>query len=714
ACSASTCPRPGDFLAADVLEGWEPAQLLEGEPQPVLQVNLRISEAQLLPSSSLLNLLQLALAGPDGCAASEQKVSDVLQHCLRQALQKYPAEAASPAEPQAPMTRHARAIRLVSDERRLLQMASEALKKGFGASPAPPEVSAPEAVRRLAGCAQELERLSASFDSLRNDGNLETSAGAALLSELAVLRACLASFPDGDPGAVATAPLIGTADPSLQAHGRATGAVLRARLAACTWEAAGLQLAAESDAQVGQLLAGVLGEAAALQFRLLDFAGAYAKLRRCLALLPGSKQALSLARDCALALAARSGEVLKVAPDDWGGMKPALQMLRDRLRAAGFTAQGVVHAAGVKSVLYLVSNRGQPLEEAMFQRVQTTEGVSRDLVDFVRWLLLRRFLPLGRALELLGGADVLGLLLRKGAFACIKGSTSELLSADEAAECIAKASRGGDSDDIEVFSTVAFWPLEEDLIIATDFGDTQHAEGQFEPVMYLSPDSYALVQAAPREPRAEGVLDVCCGSGVQGLAALRYYAQHATFLDVNPRALQFTLFNTHLNGFGDRVTLIEGSICDSGLPKGLEEQVFDAILTNPPFVPNPDNAASAAGPLYSGGGADGELVLEAVVKKGVRLLSASGRLSAVAEVPNAEGLATRLAGWVDSGGSGKQSAAYFKAFIFVGTPIPAEQYWKAAAEERSALERRQYLDGLRRAGVRSMSEALMVIGAALS
>ncbi|CAE8619598.1 unnamed protein product, partial [Polarella glacialis] len=197
ACSASTCPRPGDFLAADVLEGWEPAQLLEGEPQPVLQVNLRISEAQLLPSSSLLNLLQLALAGPDGCAASEQKVSDVLQHCLRQALQKYPAEAASPAEPQAPMTRHARAIRLVSDERRLLQMASEALKKGFGASPAPPEVSAPEAVRRLAGCAQELERLSASFDSLRNDGNLETSAGAALLSELAVLRACLASFPDG-------------------------------------------------------------------------------------------------------------------------------------------------------------------------------------------------------------------------------------------------------------------------------------------------------------------------------------------------------------------------------------------------------------------------------------------------------------------------------------------------------------------------------------
>ena len=43
---------------------------------------------------------------------------------------------------------------------------------------------------------------------------------------------------------------------------------------------------------------------------------------------------------------------------------------------------------------------------------------------------------------------------------------------------------------------------------------------------YLSLDSYALIDAAPRRS-AESVLDICCGSGVQGLVALRHYAAKA-------------------------------------------------------------------------------------------------------------------------------------------------------------------------------------------
>ena len=43
---------------------------------------------------------------------------------------------------------------------------------------------------------------------------------------------------------------------------------------------------------------------------------------------------------------------------------------------------------------------------------------------------------------------------------------------------------------------------------------------------YLSLDSYALVDAAPRESVVR-VLDICCGSGVQGLVALRHYAKEA-------------------------------------------------------------------------------------------------------------------------------------------------------------------------------------------
>ena len=43
---------------------------------------------------------------------------------------------------------------------------------------------------------------------------------------------------------------------------------------------------------------------------------------------------------------------------------------------------------------------------------------------------------------------------------------------------------------------------------------------------YLSLDSYALISAAPRSS-VESVLDMCCGSGVQGLVALQHYAKKA-------------------------------------------------------------------------------------------------------------------------------------------------------------------------------------------
>ena len=44
-------------------------------------------------------------------------------------------------------------------------------------------------------------------------------------------------------------------------------------------------------------------------------------------------------------------------------------------------------------------------------------------------------------------------------------------------------------------------------------------------------DSYALIAAAPRRA-AERVLDVCCGSGVQGMVALSY-AREVTFVDAS-------------------------------------------------------------------------------------------------------------------------------------------------------------------------------------
>eukprot|EP00434_Breviolum_minutum_P032188 symbB.v1.2.028469.t1/scaffold3006.1/size65522/2 len=237
---------------------------------------------------------------------------------------------------------------------------------------------------------------------------------------------------------------------------------------------------------------------------------------------------------------------------------------------------------------------------------------------------------------------------------------------------------GYEEDEVQILSAVAWWPV-GDLLIATDYGDTQHAAGEFEPVMYLSLDSYALVDAAPRES-VVSVLDICCGSGVQGLVALRHYAKEATFLDVNPRAISFSCFNAAVNGLHQHCNFVEGSILKDMCPK-LRGKTFDVILANPPF---------------------------ALVQKGLTLLAPSGRLCSVAEVPNPEAFPKRVRHWLEQAGCNKGCVK-----IFTGKTIAAEQYWKTATQDpvcdRSPLEWRRYLSGLQRLGVTSVAEALLLL-----
>ena len=165
-------------------------------------------------------------------------------------------------------------------------------------------------------------------------------------------------------------------------------------------------------------------------------------------------------------------------------------------------------------------------------------------------------------------------------------------------------------------------------------------------VMYIGPDSLALVQHTPiqshlmqvlkkrrsgssRHTRRDHfqILDFCTGSGVQALStliSLERVDPRATALcmDINARALRFTKFNSFLNGLGGKrvhaikADLISGKMLDpadeiscekirgqdgemshdildillknstetqSQIPRG----PFDVILSNPPFIPTP-------------------------------------------------------------------------------------------------------------------------------
>merc|ERR1712019_155983 len=108
-----------------------------------------------------------------------------------------------------------------------------------------------------------------------------------------------------------------------------------------------------------------------------------------------------------------------------------------------------------------------------------------------------------------------------------------------------------------------------------------------------------LLASAPRFPRVARVLDMCCGSGVQGIIALRYYANDVVFSDSNPRALHFIHFNLLLNDMGHRGEAYVGDLY-KGLPPAVGP--FDAIIGNAPFVPNPRGIASGASAMYGDGG----------------------------------------------------------------------------------------------------------------
>lgn len=94
----------------------------------------------------------------------------------------------------------------------------------------------------------------------------------------------------------------------------------------------------------------------------------------------------------------------------------------------------------------------------------------------------------------------------------------------------------------------------------------------------LGSDSYRLARGMLTAP-VESALDLCTGSGVQGLLASRF-ARRVVCVDINPRALEFTRFNALLNDLK-----VETRLGD--LYEPVRDERFDLVLCNPPFVPTP-------------------------------------------------------------------------------------------------------------------------------
>jgi len=137
------------------------------------------------------------------------------------------------------------------------------------------------------------------------------------------------------------------------------------------------------------------------------------------------------------------------------------------------------------------------------------------------------------------------------------------------------------------------------------------------------PDSWMLARALAAEKLAPGarVLDVCTGSGVLAITAARRGAQ-ATAIDISRRAVLCARVNARLNGV--RVRTLRGDLLSA-----VGAARFDAIVSNPPYLPgDPDLPRRGAERAWEGGH-DGRALLDRLCAQAPRHLAPGGVLLVV-------------------------------------------------------------------------------------
>eukprot|EP00439_Symbiodinium_sp_Y106_P068404 s1229_g11.t1 len=241
------------------------------------------------------------------------------------------------------------------------------------------------------------------------------------------------------------------------------------------------------------------------------------------------------------------------------------------------------------------------------------------------------------------------------------------------------------------------------LALLTDWPSVTLGPPGDEPVMAIGTDSLELCLAlSPGDgPEATSdlsglrVLDLCTGSGIAALHALRCGAEEAVAVDLSPRAASIAKVNGIINDLGSSLTVCQGDLFQA--IEGIADmRGFDLIVANPPFVAAPEKLKAS---LYVHGGSDGLAVTRRLVSRACdHLESQDGTLVMIGEFPNLS--AEALPPWLPDR-PGWNHAAFFaeehrqSAAVYAADRArpPAEPLWTSS---------------LRAAGVEDMISALIV------
>ncbi|MGW3206208.1 DUF7059 domain-containing protein [Streptomyces sp. NPDC001135] len=284
--------------------------------------------------------------------------------------------------------------------------------------------------------------------------------------------------------------------------------------------------------------------------------------------------------------------------------------LRDALLGASFTADGLLDLLGAPAYAALARSETVPA-------LRATRG-DTPLETLVRLFLLQQPVPHARVAAVLPAEEALeaGWLRRVGA--------------DEVAATVDVRPYGG--------------PGGEDWFIVSDLGCAvggaggigQREEGV---VLGVGGASTTLAGITVRTPVASA-LDLGTGSGIQALHAARH-ATRVTATDLNPRALHITALTLALSG-APAADLREGSLFEPVR----DDETFDLIVSNPPFVISP-----GARLTYRDGGMGGDDLCRSLVQQAGERLNEGGFAQFLANWQHVAGedWQDRLRSWVPRG-----------------------------------------------------------------
>jgi release factor glutamine methyltransferase len=139
-------------------------------------------------------------------------------------------------------------------------------------------------------------------------------------------------------------------------------------------------------------------------------------------------------------------------------------------------------------------------------------------------------------------------------------------------------------------------------------------------VFHPRPDSWMLARALHAEhlPAGSRVLDVCTGSGLLAVTAALDGAQ-ATAVDVSRRAVLCAVLNARLNGV--RVRALRGDLFGA-----VPGEQFDAIVSNPPYLPGDDELPTRGPRRAWDAGRDGRAILDRICAEAPAHLAPGGIL----------------------------------------------------------------------------------------